>query len=47
VGDVAMDRRIANMDDGSYLGTLKAYDALEKPTARYGYPAMANLAPTY
>jgi glyoxylase-like metal-dependent hydrolase (beta-lactamase superfamily II) len=30
VGDVAMDRRIANMDDGSYLGTLKAYDALEK-----------------
>jgi glyoxylase-like metal-dependent hydrolase (beta-lactamase superfamily II) len=29
VGDVAMDRRIANMDDGSYLGTLKAYDALE------------------
>ena len=30
VGDVAMDRRIANMDDGSYLGTLKAYDMLEK-----------------
>jgi len=30
IGDVAMDRRIANMDDGSYLGTLKAYDALEK-----------------
>ena len=30
VGDVAMDRRIANMDDGSYLGTLKAYDTLEK-----------------
>ncbi|HLO63071.1 MAG TPA: MBL fold metallo-hydrolase [Azonexus sp.] len=29
VGDVAMDRRIANMDDGSYLGTLKAYDQLE------------------
>lgn len=33
VGDVAMDRRIANMDDGSYLGTLKAYDALEKNAA--------------
>lgn len=30
VGDVAMDRRIANMDDGSYLGTLQAYDTLEK-----------------
>lgn len=30
VGDVAMDRRIANMDDGSYIGTLKAYDTLEK-----------------
>ncbi|MBP5987824.1 MAG: MBL fold metallo-hydrolase [Azonexus sp.] len=30
VGDVAMDRRIANMDDGSYLGTLKAYETLEK-----------------
>ena len=30
VGDVAMDRRIANMDDGSYQGTFKTYDALEK-----------------
>ena len=30
IGDVAMDRRIANMDDGSYLGTFKTYDALEK-----------------
>lgn len=30
VGDVAMDRRIANMDDGSYLGTFAYYDALEK-----------------
>ncbi len=30
VGDVAMDRRIANMDDGSYLGTFKAFDALKK-----------------
>lgn len=33
VGDVAMDRRIANMDDGSYLGTLKTYEALEKHAA--------------
>lgn len=30
VGDVAMDRRIANLDDGSYLGSFKAYAALEK-----------------
>ena len=33
VGDVAMDRRIANMDDGSYLGTFATYDALEKNAA--------------
>ncbi|MFN4342305.1 MAG: MBL fold metallo-hydrolase [Azonexus sp.] len=33
VGDVAMDRRIANMDDGSYLGTLAAYTHLEQRTA--------------
>lgn len=33
VGDVAMDQRIANMDDGSFLGTFKAYDALEKHAA--------------
>ena len=33
VGDVAMDRRIANMDDGSYVGTLATYDALEKNAA--------------
>ena len=32
VGDVAMNGRIANMDDGSYVGTLKAYAALEKNT---------------
>ena len=30
VGDIAMDRRIANMDDGSYVGTLAFYDELEK-----------------
>jgi glyoxylase-like metal-dependent hydrolase (beta-lactamase superfamily II) len=29
VGDVAMDKRIANMDDGSYQGTLKTYSQLE------------------
>jgi glyoxylase-like metal-dependent hydrolase (beta-lactamase superfamily II) len=30
VGDVAMDRRIANMDDGSYVGTFRTYDELQK-----------------
>ena len=30
VGDVAMDRRIAFMDDGSFVGTFRHYDALEK-----------------
>lgn len=29
VGDVAMDNRIAFMDDGSFRGTFKHYDALE------------------
>lgn len=38
LGDVAMDRRIANMDDGSYAGTLKAYDALEKTASRIWLP---------
>ena len=33
VGDIAMDRRIANLDDGSYLGTFKAYDTLAASTA--------------
>lgn len=28
VGDVAMDHRIAFMDDGSFLGSFKTYDAL-------------------
>ena len=32
VGDIAMDNRIANMDDGSYLGTFKYYEALQKAT---------------
>lgn len=33
VGDVAMDRRIANMDDGSYPGSLQFMDTLEKNAA--------------
>ncbi len=38
IGDVAMDRRIANMDDGSYVGTLNAYDALEKTGSKIWLP---------
>lgn len=30
VGDVVMNGRIANMDDGSYRGTLKTIDALQR-----------------
>lgn len=30
VGDIAMGNRIANMDDGSYVGTFKYYEAIEK-----------------
>jgi glyoxylase-like metal-dependent hydrolase (beta-lactamase superfamily II) len=30
IADVAMENRIANMDDGSYLGTFKYYDAIQK-----------------
>ena len=30
VGDIAMGNRIANIDDGSYVGTFKTYDTLMK-----------------
>ncbi|MDM7949512.1 MBL fold metallo-hydrolase [Hydrogenophaga sp.] len=30
VGDIAMENRIANMDDGSYVGTFRYYDAIKK-----------------
>ncbi len=30
IGDIAMENRIANIDDGSYPGTFKYYAALEK-----------------
>ena len=33
VGDIAMDNRIANMDDGSYLGTFKTFKALEEASS--------------
>ncbi len=46
VGDVAMDRRIANMEDGSYLGTLATYDALEANTkTRTWLPAHGRPGP--
>jgi glyoxylase-like metal-dependent hydrolase (beta-lactamase superfamily II) len=32
IGDIAMENRIANIDDGSYPGTFKYYEALEKTT---------------
>lgn len=32
VGDIAMNGRIANMDDGSYVGTFKTYKALSEAT---------------
>jgi glyoxylase-like metal-dependent hydrolase (beta-lactamase superfamily II) len=32
VGDIAMSNRIANIDDGSYAGTFKYYEALQKAT---------------
>lgn len=32
VGDIAMENRIANMDDGSYPGTFRYYDALKAAT---------------
>jgi glyoxylase-like metal-dependent hydrolase (beta-lactamase superfamily II) len=48
IGDIAMANRIANIDDGSYPGTFKYYDALMKAAgdlaarsrpARQGHPA--------
>ena len=46
VGDVAMDRRIANMDDGSYLGTFKTYDELEKnPASKIWLPGHGEPGP--
>lgn len=45
VGDIAMDKRIANMDDGSYLGTLKAYDTLEKTGSTIWLPAHGEPGP--
>lgn len=49
VGDVAMENRIANMDDGSYPGTFKYYEALEKQAGQqlwipgHGHPGVGLL----
>jgi glyoxylase-like metal-dependent hydrolase (beta-lactamase superfamily II) len=32
IGDIAMDKRIANIDDGSFTGTFKYFDELSKNT---------------
>ncbi|HYG85392.1 MAG TPA: MBL fold metallo-hydrolase [Azospirillum sp.] len=50
VGDILMDRRIANMDDGSYLGTFETMDALRTNSATrvwlpaHGVPSPGVLA---
>lgn len=47
LGDVAMNGRIANMDDGSYVGTLKTFDALERDTrARLWVPGHGRASAT-
>jgi len=52
IGDIAMTNRIANMDDGSYLGTFKYYKALTESTGEqlwlpgHGQPAK-DLLQTY
>lgn len=47
VGDVAMGGRIANMDDGSYLGTFRTMDALERDTrATLWVPGHGDASPT-
>lgn len=45
VGDVAMDHRIANMDDGSYQGTLDTYAALEKTGSQIWLPGHGRPSP--
>jgi glyoxylase-like metal-dependent hydrolase (beta-lactamase superfamily II) len=50
IGDIAMANRIANIDDGSYPGTFKYYEALEKAapeqlwTPGHGQPGRDILA---
>ncbi|MEW5972764.1 MAG: MBL fold metallo-hydrolase [Pseudomonadota bacterium] len=45
VGDVAMDRRIAFMEDGSYLGTFKTFDELEKIKPKLWLPGHGQPGP--
>jgi glyoxylase-like metal-dependent hydrolase (beta-lactamase superfamily II) len=52
IGDIAMSNRIANIDDGSYLGTFKYYKALTESAGEqiwlpgHGQPAK-DLLQTY
>ncbi|WP_396271050.1 MBL fold metallo-hydrolase [Ideonella sp.] len=47
VGDVAMNRRIANMDEGSYLGSLKTMTELTRNTqAKLWVPGHGDASPT-
>mgnify|MGYP000054417931 CR=1 FL=1 len=45
VGDVAMDRRIAFMEDGSYLGTFRTFDELEKLDIKTWLPGHGQPGP--
>ncbi len=45
VGDVAMDRRIAFMEDGSYLGTFKTMDELQKIKPKLWLPGHGQPGP--
>jgi len=43
IGDIAMENRIANLDDGSYPGTFKYYEELQKNTgAQIWIPGHGN-----
>jgi hypothetical protein len=52
IGDIAMSNRIANIDDGSYIGTFKYYKALTESAGEqiwlpgHGQPAK-DLLQTY
>lgn len=45
VGDVAMDRRIAFMEDGSYLGTFKTMNELQKIRPKLWLPGHGQPGP--
>ena len=45
VGDVAMDRRIANMEEGSFVGSLTSYDKLEATGCTTWLPGHGQAGP--